>query len=438
MKKPDSIRARMTLAFSFSLALLLFLACAALILYAHGDAERNARQTLSTAVHKVRNEIPNGEGQWKLSELLEEERDLAGDNLAVLVINKQGRVTQKSQNHGPSWPPIPEEGWRLATVPAGSDTIVIGLPWKKTEQTLTRQALFLSLLSLLVIVCGSLGAWVLVGRTLSPIGRLTQQAREASIQNLSISLTAPSRDAEIVGLVGTLNDLLLHVTEVTAAQGRFYAAASHELRTPLQALSGHLELALRRPRNQQEYFKVVEEAYTQTRRLTLLIRDLLLLNQLETASLPAYEPVDIVEICERSLRHFDALLTTRRLTVQTEIPLEAFVQAPPMHVEMLLRNLIENACKYADEGGYVRVQVVMEAGQAHLHLFNTCVAGPDDDMEKLYEPFYRPDASRNSETGGNGLGLAICKAIADVNGWQLRLQREADGILASVVFTAQV
>ena len=91
----------------------------------------------------------------------------------------------------------------------------------------------------------------MVGRTLSPIDRLSRQAAAASVESLDVRLAAPSRDAEVVRLVATLNGLLQRLSDAAESRGRFYAAASHELRNPLQALLGHVEVTLDKERDRE-------------------------------------------------------------------------------------------------------------------------------------------------------------------------------------------
>jgi signal transduction histidine kinase len=100
---------------------------------------------------------------------------------------------------------------------------------------------------------------------------------------------------------------------------------------------------------------------------------------------------------------------------------------------MLFRNLIENAVKYARPGTEVRIRV--RAAPPSLDVWNEAAGETIPDTTRLFEAFYRPDASRSAETGGNGLGLAICKAIADADGWTLRLDATAAGFHAEAIRT---
>jgi signal transduction histidine kinase len=433
----NSIRARMTLTFALGIALLMLLVCGGLALYARVSDEQNADTLLDTAAQKVAAALHADQAQGGHEELREEEQqDLKVENIALQIVDAQGRVLEQSQRNVPPWPRKDDAVWRVRTLPFGTTTIIVGLPWQQTLLSLHRLTLSLLALGLLATVAAAIGAWLLVGRTLSPIGLLSRQAQTASADSLDIRLNAPSADVEMVELVTTLNGLLARLAEAAAAKGRFHAAASHELRTPLQALSGHLELALHRRRTEEEYHAVVEEAHKQTRRLISLARDLLLLSQLDSARTPPQEAVCLTDVCADALHSFAPLIAAHSLRVEAHLPSGATVQAVPTHAEMLTRNLIENAIKYASEGGTVRIGVTGPPDATLLTIFNTCPSLPDWNPDKLFEPFYRPDASRNSQTGGAGLGLAICKAIATKNGWQLTLQQTAEGVMATVLFAS--
>jgi signal transduction histidine kinase len=306
------------------------------------------------------------------------------------------------------------------------------------------QRLELLLLSLCTVLVVAGGAWVLVGRTLSPIRRLAVQASAASVElrhagdrqvaNLRVRLRAPSQDAEVVELVETLNGLLARLAETAAVKGRFYAAASHELRTPLQALSGHLEVALSRERTAEEYETVLHEAHRQTARLTSLVRDLLLLHQLDSPAARPQEPVDLAEVCDGAPGQLAPLIDARGLRLSADLPPGTEILAIPTHAEILVRNLVENAVKYASSSGQVTLRLTSTGGQARLELFNECPLVPEWNPEKLFEPFYRPDRARSARTGGNGLGLAICRAIAAANGWTVTLRQEPGGVRAVTSF----
>ncbi len=336
--------------------------------------------------------------------------------------------------------------WRATYFAFGPLEVTVGVPWERVERTLNDQARNLWLLCLVVAVAAGLGAWALVGRTLSPIHRLSGQARHiarsAGLHNApQINLQSPSPDAEMRELVGTLNELLSAVGASARAQEQFHTAASHELRTPLQALSGHLQVALSRPRDAETYRQTLEEASVQTQRLTDLVRDLLTLNQLHAASAqPPREMLDLVEVCDLALSPLLKTIDARHLDLQVLAPDDAVaIECAPTHASMLARNLLENAVKYAPADSQIKVE--LQNAMPQLRVWNAVesvdnsganVTNDSEPIEKWLQPFYRPDAARHSQTGGNGLGLAICQAICEANNWQLELARIDNGVQVSI------
>jgi signal transduction histidine kinase len=328
--------------------------------------------------------------------------------------------------------------WRIAMVRLQNGQIVVAAaPHSDFFRGAAPNLFEMLAIAGLVLLAVAAGAWFLVGRVLSPIGSLAAQASAVSSQGPEVHLEAPSRDAEVVHLVSTLNGLLARVAQTAAVRGRFYAAASHELRTPLQALSGHLEVALSRERTASEYQEALAEASSQTQRLARLTTDLLLLNRLEAAAPEHKEQIDVRDVVEQTLRQFRRSIQDRGLRFQEELEAAILIVAPPAHLEMLVRNLVENAVQYTKRGGNVKVALV--PGQcARLEITNDGSWDPVKEGEQLLEPFYRPDSARSSSTGGNGLGLAICRAITEANGWRLCLGRVPGGICAAIEFVPRL
>lgn len=179
---------------------------------------------------------------------------------------------------------------------------------------------------------------------------------------------------------------------------------------------------------------MVEEAYAQSERLSSLVQSLLLLNRLEDAPHPEKKTVVIGEVCEQWIRALEPTIHTRGLHITVRQSETAAIRAIPTHADILIHNLLENAAKYATPDSEVCLTIAVQATTTRLSLFNLCPTFSAWDEKRLFEPFYRPDISRNSDTGGNGLGLAICKTIADANGWELRVVQENGGIRAEITF----
>lgn len=418
----SSIRAHLTAVFCLGISAYLAIAWVGLVWYARHDAAEEADRILRASAARVRIELAGARSEEALSRLLAEERaEFSIDGVALARIRRGGRAVGSDGLGHAERSLVARIGWETRLVRAGRDVYIIGVPWRPGGG-LSDHMWVLLLLSLSSLVAGAVGAWILVGRTLWPIDLLANQADAVSTDSLRIRLHEPSGDAEIVRLVATLNGLLSRLSEATEAKGRFYSSASHELRTPLQALSGHLELALQKQRSQEDYRQIIEKAYEQARRLILLVGDLLLLYKLESdASPPPLQMGDLAAICRQALASCQPIMKRRGIRVLTNLPRRAEFFAPSTHAHVLVRNLLENAGNYAEQGSELSVDLSVQDGRIELRIFNKCAYdGPDN--EAMFNPGY--------ENGGTGLGLDICRAIAAANSWPLSVEHQDGGVCA--------
>jgi signal transduction histidine kinase len=422
---------RMTVAFTLYAALLVTVIGLAFFFYLEHQEAKRVDVRLLQALDEIKEQLDDGKPH--LNNIRDLVKDESGDlrvlNVAVLVLDSRSRVVSYSFPEASTWPLASQ--WRTQSMKHGGYILEVALNWNQVMERLRERTRALPFAGVVIVMMSSLGAWILVGRTLSPLEGLARQASAASAENLQVQLEAPSSDAEMTGLVETLNDLLLRLSQTAKAQTRFYAAASHELRTPLQTLSLLHEVTLSRPRENHEYIEIMGQSHIQTQRLIRLVQDLLLLNQLDMDnSRPESVLVDLADICEGELSQLRDSIAHKSLIICPSLPTNCELMAPWTHITMLMRNIIENAVKYARCGG--RVEITVSPGR--IRIWNECETSPNFETEKYFEAFYRPDASRNSQTGGNGLGLSICRAICEANAWNLAFTHENGGISVSVDF----
>ncbi len=469
-----SLRLRLSVAFTLLVAGLLLIADGGLIGYAYYSASLRADSALERSLVLVQNALMNefdevgnpiqSAGTIQSGQLLpatealrEMEPALAQEGASALITDGAGQTWYGAEKG--TVPPLARgnltsAGWRTRTLrvsppkrAAGDKafTVTVGVWWPDTEAMLRGQALLLFVLTVFMVIVAGFGAFFLIGRTLRPIDRLAQQARQqaagaAMKSGERLTLTPPSPDAEVVNLVTTLNQLLHTVSETAAMKSRFYSAASHELRGPLQVLAGRAELALSLPRSRDEYQSALVEVQEQADHLIALVQSLLLMNRLEREGTQtgAFETFALAPLCDGQI----AALTPQVYARQLNVVLDASLQEMPelraiaaSHGEILVRNLLDNAVRYTPSGGTLQSAVQFpSADTAVWEVVNTSVALASADVARLTEPFYRPDPSRNTETGGSGLGLSICQALCNLNGWKLSLRQDANEFHATVVF----
>ncbi len=436
--KLRSMRARMTALFALFVALLMLAAGSAVQQHEERRAEKRVNEILSVARERARAEIVRNRGQ---ASLLATVRGDAGEIAAgglTLMVTQGDEILWRSRKRAPNWPLVARDNWRARTLSSDGQTLVLASDWKPIEEDLSATALALWALGALVVSATAVAAWFVVGITLSPLDALGMQARAASTENgsgdkLAVRLSSPSSDSEMLTLTQTLNGLLGRLQREAQARGRFYAAASHELRTPIQVLQGQIDVAQSRSRSVAAHEEVLAQLQAETQRLATLVADLLQLNSLEMRqSETPRETLELTFWVERALEQQAGAIKARGLQLRTDLR-EVEICAPSLHLEMLLRNLIENAVKYASDGGAIEIGV---APKAQLRVWNACDLPPDARIENWFEPFYRPDAARNSQTGGNGLGLSIVAALGRANDWRIELKQRDGGVEARVEFGA--
>ncbi len=302
-----------------------------------------------------------------------------------------------------------------------------------------RQLLTDSGIALAIMAAASIGlGWLVAGRVLRPLRTITAAARRISARNLHQRLTLAGPDDELRELGATFNGLLARLEESFGAQRQFVANASHELRTPLARQRTLVEVALRdsgaTARTLRETLERVLVTGEQQERL---IEALLTLARSQRG-LDHREPLDLADVAGDALAASEPGAQGRGLRVRA-----ALGHAPALGdlrlAERLVANLVDNAVRHNVAGGWVEVTTGMTSGRGFLSVANTGPAIPPEQVEELFQPFGRLEAtrlSRDSRDGlGLGLGLSIVTAIAAAHDADLRARpRPGGGLEVEVHF----
>lgn len=275
---------------------------------------------------------------------------------------------------------------------------------------------------LAVVVAGSaatlVGAWHFTSSAVRPVGEITAQATRIEAGTLDQRIVAHADTEEYEGLVAVLNRMLERLERGFAAQRRLTADVSHELRTPLTVLRGQMEVALRAERSPREYQLVLRGALEEIGRLTTLSEDLLLITRADAHLLrPERVDTDVAALVTETLDGLRRRIEEKDLKVERSVPRDGHpVSIDRALVARLVDHLLDNAVRYTPIGGRIGVRV--EAATPDGVRLVVENSGPEiaaQDLEHLFEPFYRVDPARTRENDGGagpGLGLALVAAIA--------------------------
>jgi len=198
---------------------------------------------------------------------------------------------------------------------------------------------------------------------------------------------------------------------------RFTADAAHELRNPLSALQSDLEITLLQPRTPDELTATVRLALKNTQRLVKISESLLTLSRSDAGGLiTSVAPVDITDVLEEAFARWEGHATTLGIRMAEQLDCEGVVEGDALLLGRLFDNLLENALSYTPKGGSVAVALTAAPpGGCAISITDTGPGVPAALRPVIFERFSRGDVSRSRKTGGAGLGLAICAAIASAH-----------------------
>jgi signal transduction histidine kinase len=310
----------------------------------------------------------------------------------------------------------------VLVVPGGGgepgEVVVATVPVAEVEGLV--RALRLSLAGVVPVLTLLFAAaiWVALGRALRPVERLRSAATQVARAGGPGSLPEPGTDDEIGALARTLNEMLDRLEVAAGRQRAFVADAAHELRTPLAALGATLDVAREHP-DAYARDELVADLAAETRRMQVLVADLLLLARLGSRPVPG-TPVDLGAVAREAAALAAAGRDPDRVEA-VEVHGSGTARGDAAALGRVVRNLVDNALRHA--AGAVQVEVA----DGSVVVVDDGPGIAADDRERVFERFVRLDDARARPGGGSGLGLAIAREVAREHGGDVRLGDRTDG-----------
>jgi two-component system, OmpR family, sensor histidine kinase VanS len=285
-----------------------------------------------------------------------------------------------------------------------------------------------------LLIFGLLGGWLLAGRMLAPLTRITDATRKATSGSLSHRIRLPGRRDEFRELADAFDAMLARLEAQIAEQQRFAANASHELRTPLAITQTLLDVARNDPNC--DTGELVDRLRTVNTRAIDLTEALLLLSRADQKSFTP-EPVDLSLVAEEATETLLPLADSRGVAIETSGELTPTTGSEALLLQ-LTTNLVQNAIVHnLPEGGTVWVTTSVHPGHMQLRVENTGDALAPQLVSTLAEPFQRGTERIRTDHAGVGLGLAIVKSITQAHDGTLTLTpRTAGGLSVTVQLPA--
>ena len=224
--------------------------------------------------------------------------------------------------------------------------------------------------------------------------------------------------------------ILKPISESYEKQKHFITDASHELKTPLTVIDASADV-LEMEVGENEWITSIKDQVT---RLTKLTEDLLMLSRMNETNRVIFTDFSLSEVLEDSIKRFESVAISQGKTIETNIPNNISYNGEINMISQLFSILLDNALKYTNEKGLIKVSLSETEKNKKIVFYNTCENIEIGNHDNLLERFYRKDSSRNSNTGGHGIGLSIAKSIIDNHKGKINIKSD-DGKSITITIT---
>jgi two-component system OmpR family sensor kinase len=312
----------------------------------------------------------------------------------------------------------------LATNQAGTQ-LVVAIPLDGVNSTLKTLLLFEIAISSGITIIVLVATWLLVRRGMRPLERMGATARSIAASGLGRRVTPSSERTEVGRLGLALNAMLGQIERAFAERDvteqklrHFVSDASHELRTPLTSMRGYAELLQRNPdMTRDDVLLAVRRIEDETRRMGLLVDDLLLLARLDQGRPLDRAPVDLTSMVNDAVSDARAADPGRAVIARIEAPV--VVTGDDLRLRQAVANLVRNALVHTPAGSPVEVGLHAQNGHAEIDIIDHGPGVPAAQRERIFERFHRADPLRSRDQGGSGLGLSIATAVVTAHGGKI-------------------
>jgi two-component system heavy metal sensor histidine kinase CusS len=310
--------------------------------------------------------------------------------------------------------------------PTGSDTIQIAIDISQEEEVLRRCRLwFWGILAVTSVLFPAAG-YRIARHGIGPVEEIAATARRITSSNLRERIRAEGYPSELASLAGTFNEMLDRLEESFEQVSRFSADIAHDLRTPVNNIRGEAEVALARARTVDEYRDVLESSLEETVRLSELIGDLLFLARAESPLKHLHrQRLEVAELLGIVREYYEATASDGGIALAT------VTGGKPITAELdralMLRavsNLVSNAIAHTPGEGSVTLAATATDGEIRIKVSDTGIGIPAEALPRVFDRFFRVDASRSKNSGGTGLGLAIVQSIMALHGGSAEISSE--------------
>ncbi|WP_027621689.1 HAMP domain-containing sensor histidine kinase [Acetivibrio clariflavus] len=277
----------------------------------------------------------------------------------------------------------------------------------------------------IAVVISALLVYIFSLRLTKPLKQINNAAKQIANGEFNKRLEIASED-EIGQLAKSFNNMAVALENLENMRRAFIANVSHELRTPMTSIHGFIEGILDGtipPEKQREYLSIVSE---ETKRLSRLTNDLLDLARMESGEIKlTFVTFNINELIRRCIIKLENQIISKDIHIEANFYEEpTYVYADKDSIERVILNLLHNAVKFVQDGGQIKIETVKSKSKAVIYIKDNGIGIDSEEINMIWDRFYKSDKSRSKDKTGTGLGLAIVKNIINEHGQEINVESE--------------
>lgn len=293
-----------------------------------------------------------------------------------------------------------------------------------------RQLLYIGIIG---TICLMLLGWFAAWRGLRPVQKMAKVAEGISAQHLSERLEVDNTPTELKSLAIAFNDMLDRLETAVGKLSDFSSDLAHEMRTPINNLMTQTQVCLSRTRDITTYQEILFSNLEEFERLARMVSDMLFLAKAEHGLHRAnLQRVNLVKEISALFDFYDAIAAEKGMSLEQTG--QAYVEGDPSMLRRALSNLLSNAIKYGKSDSIIKINCRQNNDATVLTIENESSPLSQEQLTRLFDRFYRTDASRQRVEEGTGLGLAITKSILDVHGATIQANYDDGHIIFKIIF----
>ncbi|WP_293872112.1 HAMP domain-containing sensor histidine kinase [Flavobacterium sp.] len=370
------------------------------------------------------------------------------DELGAMV-NKSPNLKQKKLNYYPQAinnilfdGKLENTSVRQIQVPLYQNTKIIGyliVAVSLEDSAMVLHNLFIILLVAypMILLVLFLIARFIAGRSIKPISAIIQTSNIITQDNLKSRIPLPQNKDELHLLSKTINNLLDRVENAIEREKQFTSDASHELRTPLAVIKGTLEVLVRKPRNQDEYKEKIDFCINEVNRLNLLVDELLLLARFENQKQSLkIERVSMNAVFLDIISRNSPLINEKKIKCEVLFSKDFYIKTDAYLFLIIVNNIVTNAVKYSKSNGVITFDISENNNKIFCIISDCGIGIASEDLEKIFDQFYRSKSNEHPEIKGTGLGLSIVKRLCVLLQINLKIEsKENQGTTVTLGFS---